>query len=63
LGILVSRIRQMKRELRTLETRLDEAEDRNWEAREAQERANFFRSARRRHYPPRRQIASASLLR
>jgi CheY-like chemotaxis protein len=43
LGILVSRIRQMKRELRTLETQLDEAQDRNWEAREAQERAkNFF---------------------
>ncbi|MGB8630050.1 MAG: response regulator [Xanthobacteraceae bacterium] len=42
LGILVSRIRQMKRDLRTLETRLDEAEDRNWEAREAQERAKSF---------------------
>ena len=43
LGILVSRIRRMKRELHRLETRLDEAEDRNWEAREAQERAkNFF---------------------
>jgi PAS domain S-box-containing protein len=42
LGILVSRIRQMKRELVTLETRLDEAEERNWEAREAQERAKSF---------------------
>jgi PAS domain S-box-containing protein len=42
LGILVSRIRQMKRELRTLETRLDAAEDRNWEAREAQERVKSF---------------------
>ena len=42
LGILVSRIRQMKRELHWLETRLDEAEDRNWEAREAQERAKSF---------------------
>jgi PAS domain S-box-containing protein len=42
LGILLSRIRQMKRELRMLETRLDEAEDRNWEAREAQERAKSF---------------------
>jgi PAS domain S-box-containing protein len=42
LGILASRIRQMKRELRTLETRLDEAADRNWEAREAQERAKSF---------------------
>ena len=42
LGILVSRIRQMKRELHWLETRLDEAEDRNWETREAQERAKSF---------------------
>ena len=42
LGILASRIRQMKRELRRLETRLDEAADRNWEAREAQERAKSF---------------------
>jgi len=46
LGILVSRVRQMKRELRRLETRLDEAEDRNWEAREAQERAKSFFEAR-----------------
>ena len=42
LGILVSRIRQMKRELHWLETRLDEAEDRNWETREARERAKSF---------------------
>ena len=42
LGILLSRIRQMKRELRALETRLDEAEDRNWESREAQERTKSF---------------------
>ena len=43
MGILLSRIRQMKAELRGLEARLDEAEDRNWEIREAQERAkNFF---------------------
>jgi PAS domain S-box-containing protein len=42
LGILISRIRQMKRELRTLDMRLDEAEDRNWELREAQERARSF---------------------
>jgi PAS domain S-box-containing protein len=43
LGILLSRIRQMKRELREFETRLDEAADRNWEIREAQERtASFF---------------------
>jgi PAS domain S-box-containing protein len=43
MGILLSRIRQMKAELRQLEARLDEAEDRNWEVREAQERArNFF---------------------
>jgi PAS domain S-box-containing protein len=43
LGILISRIRQMKSELRRLEARLDEAEDRNWEIKEAQERAqNFF---------------------
>jgi PAS domain S-box-containing protein len=42
LGILISRIRQMKRELRDLETSLDEAADRNWEIREAQERATSF---------------------
>ena len=43
IGILISRIRQMKAELRDLEARLDEAADRNWEIREAQERtASFF---------------------
>jgi PAS domain S-box-containing protein len=43
LGILISRIRQMKGELREFEIRLDEAADRNWEIREAQERTtNFF---------------------
>ena len=43
MGILLSRIRQMKAELRGLEARLDEAEDRHWEFKEAQERAqNFF---------------------
>jgi PAS domain S-box-containing protein len=42
LGILISRIRQMKAELRQLETRLDEAADRNWEIREAQERTTSF---------------------
>ena len=43
MGILLSRIRQMKTELRNLEARLDEAADRNWEIREAQERtASFF---------------------
>ena len=43
LGILVSRIRQMKQELREYERLLDEAADRNWEMREAQERtAHFF---------------------
>jgi PAS domain S-box-containing protein len=42
LGILLSRIRQMKAELRGLEARLDEAEDRHWEFREAQERAKSF---------------------
>ena len=40
--ILLSRIRQMKAELRGLEARLDEAEDRHWEVREAQERAKSF---------------------
>ena len=38
LDILISRIRQMKIELRDMETRLDEAADRNWEISEAQER-------------------------
>jgi PAS domain S-box-containing protein len=42
MGIFISRIRQMKAELRGLETRLDQAEDRNWEMREAQERAKSF---------------------
>jgi len=43
MGIFISRIRQMKGELRGLEARLDEADDRHWEIREAQERAkNFF---------------------
>jgi PAS domain S-box-containing protein len=42
LGILISRIRQMKAELRDLETRLDEAADRNWEIREAKERTTSF---------------------
>jgi len=42
IGILISRIRQMKAELRALEARLDEAADRNWEIREAQERTTSF---------------------
>ncbi len=43
MAILISRIRQMKLELRNFERRLDEAADRNWEIREAQERtASFF---------------------
>jgi PAS domain S-box-containing protein len=42
MGIMVSRIRQMKGELRSLEGRLDEAEDRHWEFKEAQERAKSF---------------------
>jgi PAS domain S-box-containing protein len=42
LGILISRIRQMKAELRDLEARLEQAADRNWEIREAQERARSF---------------------
>ena len=43
MGILVSRIRQMKQELRQIEAALDKAADRNWEIREAQERdKNFF---------------------
>ena len=39
---MLSRIRQMKRELRELEGRLDAAEDRHWEFKEAQERAKSF---------------------
>jgi signal transduction histidine kinase/DNA-binding response OmpR family regulator len=42
IGILLSRIRQMKAELRRLEARLEEAADRNWEISEAQERAKSF---------------------
>lgn len=42
IGILVSRIRRMKKELRLLDLRLDEAADRNWEIKEAEERAKSF---------------------
>ncbi len=42
IGILISRVRQMKAELRQLETRLDQAADRNWEISEAQERTKSF---------------------
>ena len=42
IGILISRIRQMKAELRDLQSRLEEAADRNWEISEAQERAKSF---------------------
>jgi PAS domain S-box-containing protein len=45
LGILVSRIRQMKQDLRDLETRLDDAADRNWEMSEDQQRAECFLDA------------------
>jgi signal transduction histidine kinase/DNA-binding response OmpR family regulator len=45
MGILISRVRQMKGELRDLEARLDEAADRNWEISEAQERAASFLEA------------------
>jgi len=56
MGILIARIRRMKAELRELETRLDEAADRNWEIRETQERtASFPRGAGRRNRAARRQ--------
>ena len=42
IGICISRIRQMKAELRQLEARLELAADRNWEISEAQERAKSF---------------------
>jgi signal transduction histidine kinase/CheY-like chemotaxis protein len=42
IGILISRIRQMKAELRGLESNLEQAADRNWEISEAQERAKSF---------------------
>jgi PAS domain S-box-containing protein len=42
IGILISRVRQMKTELRDIEARLDEAADRNWEIWEAQERTSSF---------------------
>src|SRR5580700_132381 len=45
MGILIARIRRMKAELRELETRLDEAADRNWEIRETQERTASFLEA------------------
>jgi PAS domain S-box-containing protein len=42
IGLLLSRIQRMKKELRHLETRLDEAADRNWQIKEAEERAKSF---------------------
>jgi PAS domain S-box-containing protein len=42
IGLLMSRVKQMKRELRHMETRLDEAADRHWETKEAEERAKTF---------------------
>jgi PAS domain S-box-containing protein len=42
IALLFSRVQQMKRELRYLETRLDEAADRHWEIKEAEERAKSF---------------------
>ncbi len=42
IGLLISRIQRMKKELRYLEARLDEAADRNWEIKEAEERAKSF---------------------
>jgi PAS domain S-box-containing protein len=42
IGLLLSRVKQMKKELRHLETRLDEAADRNWQIKEAEERAKSF---------------------
>ncbi len=45
IGILISRVQQMKAELRRLEARLEEAADRTWEISEAQERAKSFLEA------------------
>jgi signal transduction histidine kinase/DNA-binding response OmpR family regulator len=45
IAILIARIRRMRAELRDLETRLDEAADRNWEILEAEERATSFLEA------------------
>jgi PAS domain S-box-containing protein len=42
MGLLISRIHQIKVELRRLEAHLEEASDRNWEISEAQERAKSF---------------------
>jgi signal transduction histidine kinase/CheY-like chemotaxis protein len=42
IGLLISRIHQMKAELRRIEAQLEEAADRTWEIREAQERAKSF---------------------
>jgi PAS domain S-box-containing protein len=42
MGILISRIRGMRAELRDLEKRLEETADRNWELKEEQERAKSF---------------------
>src|SRR5271170_2139910 len=45
MGILISRIRQMKAELRRLEARAEAAADGHWEISEAQERAKSFYEA------------------
>jgi signal transduction histidine kinase/CheY-like chemotaxis protein len=42
ISLLISRVKQMKRELRHLELRLDEAADRHYEIKEAEERAKTF---------------------
>jgi PAS domain S-box-containing protein len=42
IGILISRIRGMKAELREIEARLEIVADRNWELKEAHERAKSF---------------------
>jgi PAS domain S-box-containing protein len=45
IGILISRVRGMKIELRELEGRVEAGDDRNWELKEAHERAKSFLEA------------------
>ena len=61
IGLLISRVKQMKRELRHLELRLDEAADRHYEIKEAEERAKT--PVLRQQRPPHRRFPSGAYLR
>jgi CheY-like chemotaxis protein len=58
IGMLMSRIRQLKRELHNFETQLDEAADRNWEIREALETTRRIRAIETEAEAPRTPIVA-----